>query len=47
MKDAEYAYLYAEHIIRDRWPEAECYIRKSKFWWEYYQEFINGNTSKL
>ena len=30
LHDIEYSYLYARHVIKERWPEAETYLLKLK-----------------
>lgn len=47
LKDPHLAFLYAKHVIKDRWPEAEPYILKdatSSFW--YAADVINGRWIK-
>jgi hypothetical protein len=40
MKYPDWAYLYAQKIIKDRWHEAEPYIKESEhFWCGYCDDF--------
>lgn len=41
MKDPEYAYLYASHILKRPWPAAEPYIMKAPYWAYSYAYDIN------
>lgn len=36
------AYMYARHIIRDRWLEAEPYIMKDFYWAYFYSLNVMG-----
>jgi len=38
--DPEVAYLYAKHVIKDRWPEAEEIIKTDPEIWKLYKEEI-------
>lgn len=40
MKQPDYAYMYANYIIKGRWPEAEPYIMKEAFAVYYYAKVV-------
>jgi hypothetical protein len=49
MINSMYAKMYAQYVIKGRWPEAEKYIKKNKLDWQGYQYIIdelddNDNT---
>ena len=40
MKDPEYAYWYAQKVIKGRWPEAEPVIIKDPYWAYLYAIYV-------
>ena len=36
LRDPRWLYYYTRYVIKDRWPEAEEYIKKDPEWWERY-----------
>lgn len=38
--DPEWSFYYTKNILIYRWPEAEKYIMKNKYWWERYKKYI-------
>ena len=43
MKDPMRACLYANGVIKGRWPEAESVIMSDPKWWNQYKDYIiNG-----
>lgn len=41
MKDPQTAYLYAKHVLKHAWPEAEPYIKRDSFWHKKYNELFD------
>ncbi len=40
VKDPHCAFLYAERIIKGKWPEAEPYIKTDNVAWNNYRQFV-------